>query len=49
MERYDELNDEQLTEKMIGLAKVSISRKYGEELEEVPEIGKKEEEEDEKD
>lgn len=49
VERYDELNDEQLTEKMIGLAKVSISRKYGEELEEVPEIGKKEEEEDEKD
>jgi polyribonucleotide nucleotidyltransferase len=34
---------------MIGLAKVSISRKYGEELEEVPEIGKKDEEEDEKD
>ena len=36
-------------EKMIGLAKVSISRKFGVELDEVPEIEKKEKEENEKD
>lgn len=31
------MSNEKLTEKMIGLAKISISRKYGEELD-VPKI-----------
>lgn len=45
-EGYDQLSNEKLTEKMIGLAKVSISRKYGEELEEPPKVIRRDEEEE---